>query len=608
MPTLAEIDAEISRRQLNAGPSIAEIDAEIARRQSVGKQDSFFRSPSEALSEATGLADAALSIGAAALGEPIAGVSGIVASGFGELTKAGAGAKTVEAVRDVFTLEPSTEKGRENLQVFAKAAKPIADLLQSAEKLSGDLGFDIAGPIGGAIGATLPTALAEALGLKGVRVGKRLAGTEISEDAASVISSGERLNVPVLTSDVQPPTTFIGKFTQQLSEKMGPLGSGATRAKQQVARQNVVEELGREFDVELDSTVMADVVKSLNEQTARDLANASQQRNRAVDELVTFGDVPLTDTFNAIDQQIARQARLGDKGDSALVSNLENIKSSIQGDFALVKDIRTEVIDDVKALRKSEDSRGAGSLVQVKQAIDRDMKKFAEDSSPIAARDWRESNLKFFDELQKTRETELKRILNKGDATPEIILPLLKGGKRSELSRLNDSLTPEGRASARAAIITDALDESGFMRGEINPDRLATALGRTKRKQAIDVFFTGTDKKQLDGLVRLLNATRRAQQSAAAPATGIQTIPLLTTGGIGAGIATNPIATFGAVSSLTAIAKGYESKAFRTLLLKIANSKKGSKIETGLLESAVPAVIAGLQATKKEQEQTELEQ
>lgn len=518
-----------------------------------------------------------------------------------------AGEAVIKGVRESLTFEPRTKEGRENLQSLAKTIQPVADLLAQAEKISGDVGFDLAGPVGGAIGASLPTAMAELLGLKGARSTKRLAQAVPEEAAAEVLESGRRLDVPVLTTDVQPPTTFIGKHTQQLSEKLGPLGSGTARSSQQVARQNVVEGLAKEFNVDLDSPFASEIVQSLNTKSARVLEKASVQRNRAVSSLNKFGVVPVKKTVDIIDDEIAKQVRLGDKGNTNLVSNLESIKSSIVGDFSLVKDIRTEVIDDLKALGRGEDRRATGSLQRVKSAIDQDMVAFARTHDRDAAADWLRSNRAFAEELTKTRQTELKRILNTGDATPENVLKIMKAGKPSELKRLNSSLTPKGQSSARAAIVRDALDESGFFRGDVNPDRLATALGKTNRKQAIDAFFDPQDKKQLDGLVKLLNATRRAQQASAAPPTGIQTIPGLAAGGVGFGVASNPLLTLGTVGTVSLAAKAYESKAVRSLLLKIANSKPGSKIETGLLEAAVPSVLAGLQAAKAGQEQTELE-
>ncbi len=597
-------DGRVARFDVPEGTSPEQAQASFDQFLSSQQQPLEAQQEPTLLESAIGIVEPAATIASSIIAEPVSGLAGIAGSLFPVSGEEGLGAELVETTREALTFEPRTEEGRKNLQSLAKTIQPIADILQVAEEKSGEVGFDLAGPIGGAIGETLPTAVAELLGLGLARKGKAIAKAVPGEAAGEILEAGQRLDVPILTTDVQPPTTFLGKFTQQLSEKLGPLGSGAARADQQVARQNVVEELAKEFDVELSSPFAEDIVNSLNAQSAKVLEQASTQRNKAVNTLVPFGNVPVQNTINVIDSQIARQTRLGEKGNQALVDNLNDIKSSIEGDFSLVKDIRTEVIDDLKALARSEDRRAEGSLQQVKSAIDKDLVDFAKANDKQAAADWVSSNRKFAEEFGRTRNTELKRILNAGEATPEKVLTILKGGKPSELKRLNTSLTPKGRSAARGAIIKDALDESGLFRGDVNPDRLATALNKTNRKQAIDAFFTGQDKKQIEGLTRLLDATRRAQQAAAAPATGVQTIPLITTGGIGAGVATDAFTTLGTVGTLSAIAKAYESRPFRNLLLKIANSKKGSKIETGLLEAAVPGVLAGLQGAKTRQQET----
>jgi hypothetical protein len=117
----------------------------------------------------------ALTIGSSMIAEPLAGAAGIVMSLLpGD---EGAGAKAVEATRKARTYEPRTKEGAAGLQAVGNVLEPIGNAIQSTEKVLGDAGFAIAGPTGGAIGATIPTALMEALGLaslRGIRNGTRL--------------------------------------------------------------------------------------------------------------------------------------------------------------------------------------------------------------------------------------------------------------------------------------------------------------------------------------------------------------------------------------------------------------------------------------------------
>ncbi len=418
-------------------------------------------------------------------------------------------------------------------------------------------------------------------------------------EAAQVIAAGEREGVRVLTSDVVPPETFFGRSIQQLGEKIGFLGTGGARAQQQRARQDVVRGIADEFNItSVNDTTLPNIIESLTARQATELAEAATQRNAATAVLDQFGRVPVSATNREIARQIARQTRLGEKGNTALVTNLQDIRSSIGGDFSLVKDIRTEVISDLRALSRSEDRRAEGALQAVKSAIDKDMAVFARKNDRGALRDWLQSNRKFAFELSKSRDTELKRLIQKGDVSPEVVGPILNGGKLSELNRLNTSLTPAGQGAARVAIIKNALESSGFFNAA-NPDRLATILNKPKTQRAIGVFFRGDDRRRLEGLVRLLDSTRRAQQAALSTPTGQQLIPVAATGGVIA----NPLAAFLTGGTLAAVTRGYESRVVRDALLKLRAMRPGSAEESELIRELSPAITAATQSIRKSQEQ-----
>lgn len=132
--------------------------------QPAAEPEGFFRSPAEILAQARGMLGAAQTIGAGALGEVVGGITGAVTAAIPG-TVPGAGVGVLERVREEIAVEPTTPEAIANIEALGRTFEPVAELLKTAEQISGDIGFDIAGPIGGAIGATLPTAAAEALGL-----------------------------------------------------------------------------------------------------------------------------------------------------------------------------------------------------------------------------------------------------------------------------------------------------------------------------------------------------------------------------------------------------------------------------------------------------------
>lgn len=126
--------------------------------------------PLTALDQAIGAAETVATIGSSIAAEPVAGITGIIAGGLSQIgglasditgkeaDPAAAAAQAVQGVRDL-SFQPSTEAGQQQVQAIGEAVQPVTELLGDAEQALGDVGFDIAGPVGGAIGTAIPTAL-----------------------------------------------------------------------------------------------------------------------------------------------------------------------------------------------------------------------------------------------------------------------------------------------------------------------------------------------------------------------------------------------------------------------------------------------------------------
>lgn len=560
----------------------------------------------------SGIPDVVLSAASGIPAEIGAGLAGLASAPIVGMEEA---SNIVSKVRDFLTVEPQTEEGRAVMQAIGSALEPIARNLEGASQEMGSELFQATGsPAAGAYGATLPTALAE---IGGAGLARSAGGVarranvfsrgEADAEKAAIVRTGADEGVPVLNTDVNPPESYMGKLAQSLSEKAGVFGSGAARAKQQVARKAVIQGLADEFEVDLQSPFAEEIVKNLKAESARKMAAAAEIRQGAVDRLVEFGEVPATKAADAVKRQATKQANLKGAGSPEVVDEMRDYLSSVEGgDFEQFKNVRIELIRDIKALEKATDSPNAQrrltALNSLKNAIDEDMSNFATRSDRKAASDWIKSNRQFADELTNTKQTELKRILQKGDATPETVLTILRAGKQSELKRLKSSIGQDGIKSARAAIVKDILDESGFFRDDINPNKVATSLGKTKRQQAISVFFDEADKTRLEGLRKLLDHTRRAQDFSINPSTGQQLVPFAGVGGFGLGMVVEPITAIASATSIAAIAKAYESKAMRNFLMRAGQSKPGSAAEKRLLDSAATALLAQVQASRSEQE------
>jgi hypothetical protein len=463
----------------------------------------------------------------------------------------------------------------------------------------------------GAEEARDPTQIALAAGLGGAGeivapIGQRIRDfirAAPEGEAAQVIAAGERAGIPVLTTDVIPPETFLGRSIQQLGEKIGPLGTGGARRAQQAARQEAVINLADEFGIEnVSDDFLPQIVESLSTTQARNLQRAAATRGAVIDRLNPLGEVQTNNTRRAIDRQITRIRGLRDDPQNrATIAQLEATRDNLGGNFENVQNLRTEVIADVRAARRADDPRFEQDWQAVKSAMDRDMVIFArraqrplEDRTIV--RDWVRSNREFSAELGKGRDAVLKNILNTGEAKPSQVATVLRSGDPTQLNRLNRALSERGRAAARGAIIKDALETSGFFTSA-NPDRLATALNKPKTRKSIDAFFNAQDRRQLEGFTRLLDSTRRAQAAAVSTPTGQQLVPLA----IGGGAIADPLTTFLSAGTLAAATRGYESRFVRNALLKLAASRAGSRQESQLLRQLQPIATGALQAARQSQ-------
>jgi hypothetical protein len=178
----------------------------------------------------------------------------------------------------------------------------------------------------------------------------------------------------------------------------------------------------------------------------------------------------------------------------------------------------------------------------------------------------------------------LKTAINHGEATPELINRSLFSKNRSDVQALYRNLSGEGQAQARGAILVKAAVQSGGVQNP-SPDRFANEVRRLG--DSVGVMFTGDDAAQVQGLTKVLNATKRAGQASATPPTGVQNVIPVMAGGLVAlfgggwkGFAAG-MATAGAFGTAMRV---YESAPVRNLLIALSKAPAGSPAETALFQ------------------------
>lgn len=433
---------------------------------------------------------------------------------------------------------------------------------------------------------------------------KRFAAARAGQAQKELLDESAKTGVKVLTTDLFPPESFFGRALRNIGEKLGPLGTGLKRSAQQKARIEVVEEFSKKLGLGVDPTPQtAEMVRSLNRGVAKELEKAGQMRGEAIFRLSPLGNVPVEKVQEEITKQIAKQTRLKADANPQIIERLTNLSDSIgDANFGLLTALRSNLGDDIAAAAKGDalPTKAQAPLAAVMSKLTDSMTEFGRGVDRGATAQWLQANKRFTEVFGKARNSILKNVIKKGDATPETIATVIKAGKISDLRKLNSLLDAQGRSNARTSIIRDAMEESGgFALAGANPDRFVRALQTPARQRAINTFFGGADKKQLDGMIRLLEATKRAQQTAEGTKTGLgELIPGAAVVGIPIAAFMDAFSTFLVGGTIIGAAKGYESKAVRNLLIKLSNTKAASQAEQDIVKGLIPLLAAPAQATQ----------
>lgn len=417
--------------------------------------------------------------------------------------------------------------------------------------------------------------------------------------ASETIKTAESFGVSPMTTDVIPPTTFAGKVGQSITERIPVAGTGPVRAAQQVKRieavRNVLRDFGATDAAQATDDVMADVLKK----RSKDLTKYIGLKNDVIDKLADAGAVSVNNTVRKIDDEIAQLNSLRTAAVEPVIKILDDYKGAFQGqNIKNVETLRKQLGDQLKAPDMASVRTNAEKAVSsIYRAVNEDMGNFIKQAGD--RRDftkWKVGNAKLSQMIGDLKVGTLKSILAKGDATPELVRKMIFSQKPSDMKLLYKSLSPAGRANARTAILQEAASKAGGAEN-ISPDIFKNQLNRLSKSTG--VFFTGQDKKVVDGLIKTLELTRSAGTAAAKPPTGAELTTFAAPSVLTWVLGGSPVAGLGATAALGGAARVYESAPVRNLLIKIASAAPGKSEQ--LIQELTKVMQAQRISNKEEQ-------
>ncbi len=453
-------------------------------------------------------------------------------------------------------------------QAAAAIAGPVAG--ETAKQMG-------AGPIGQTV-ANVAGSIAGA-GVMGTveRIGRAATAPRVT---SPILAEAQQTGVPVMTSDIRPPKTYVGRLAQATGEKIPITGTSGPRQAQQQSRIEAVRGVLREFGADDAAAASDDVMTDLARKRSALLSQHSTVKQGVIDRLP--GAVPVSRTVQAIDSEIAKLEGLRSDEYKPVIAKLEDWKRSIQGqNLQNVELLRKQFGESFKAPELAS-IRGIGekALTNIYGPLREDMGAFIKATGkPADFSRWKGANDALAAMAGDIKRGTLKSVLQSGDATPEVVNRMLFSAKPSEVRKLYNGLSATGKARAQTAILQRAAEKAGGIEN-ISPDKFANEIQRLGK--SVGVFFSGPELQRIQGLQRVLDITKRAGRAGVVPETGAQ----LALPGLVAGLTQFIGSAFGglaAAGGVGAAARLYESAPVRNILINLSKAKAGSAQEVILI-------------------------
>ena len=412
---------------------------------------------------------------------------------------------------------------------------------------------------------------------------------KLDDTARSAVNFAKEQDLPLMTTDVIEPKTFAGRSAQSLGEKIPIAGTGGAREAQQTARIDQIKKLAADYGVPNDEEIAKSVMRSTDK-----IKKAAGQRYDEIKAYMGVQPIPLNKTVQTIDDQIAKYTQAGAVSDPKVINALNNFKQQItagDNNLELLRQNRTLFRELIKGDDVVLSDTAKRINDKVYRAMTDDMLSGVESKMGAQARTkLAEADSIYAREVNQIKNTKLKNILSKGDVKPEEATKMLFSADRSEFETLYRSLDKAGRDNARAAVVNKAI--TAFDTTD-SPEKFLSAMD--KLKPQVGVFFKGQERKQLDGLINYLDHTRQASKASTLTNSGqqlFQVVPaagaadVLSTGGVG----------LAATGTIGAMARIYESKPVRDILIRMSTVPKGSTQFERLTAELNRLITSGAQA------------
>lgn len=256
--------------------------------------------------------------------------------------------------------------------------------------------------------------------------------------------------------------------------------------------------------------------------------------NKVDDAVRASGDDIVTpaNTQSKLTQMLDEQAA-SLSPDDTIVRELTDIQSNLADvakpkNFANMRQLRSRLGNLASELGVGGKGAASKAIGDLRQAVDDDIAAFALNSGNPAIKKAYKRADKFYKGAVMRRDKTIASAMdsNKPD---EIYNTFVKTGKGDRANNFYQALDGKGQAALRYQMAEEAISKAtNESAGNFSPAKFAGEFERMA--EPFGKIFKGDDKKQMDGLVKLMRHIERAGQYKENPPTGNRVIPWLMAG------------------------------------------------------------------------------
>lgn len=474
------------------------------------------------------------------------------------------------------------------------------------------------GGVGGAAGGALGTLIG-----KGATKAINAYRNNLQKGAKELAEQGEKYGVRTSVGDVGK-NPFIQRTEVQM-EQVPVVGMSGFREAQQREASNAANKVVQQLKDKIsevdykslnriqskaasgDRNAMRimDVVNSTGDNPSKIMQAAAEIKNWRGDQVASqlydrvssiAGNSPVTPTktIQAIDNVINADSKV--VPNKELLREISDIRNkltdpSINVSFGELRAARTRLGELVKEWGRQ--GKSTNALTRIRAAIDNDTSDFANNSGkPALIAEYKRAD-SFYKQLQASKDGALAKAM--GSAEPDqIYKTFIQSGKGDKATNFYKNLDPKGQAALRFEMANQALKKATNENKEIfSPAKFANEFERMR--EPYGQIFSGADKAQMDGFVKLMRHVERAGQYAENPPTGNRAVGMVIGG---TAIANTPLVIKAAGAS--ALAKTlFTTSAGKRILLAAKDLPPSSPKLANLLKQAEQlSTVTGANASK----------